>query len=204
MVYACLAMLPRLYWFESRHTLRTIENYHNRRDEIVFQKAYQKKLNIFPNIVWYKRPLKTSSFPMKLKQRWWKWVDCTIFTPPKIMGKCSKLHFFSSKTSIKCAIIPFTKCVSYYLKLVNLFGKRHSVSEQLFKWLPKGPFSLTTPQLHEDLDQTRNHIQTTPRIPPFRQGVICHIWPSQFGVHREQTQGVKLGISKIANYNNSS
>ena len=76
---------------------------------------------------------------------------------------------------MKCAIISFTKCVSNYSKLVNLFGKRHSVSEQLFKWLPKSPFSLATPQLHEDLDQTGNHIQTTPRIPSFWQGVICHI-----------------------------
>ena len=37
----------------------------------------------------------------------------------------------------------------------------------------------------------------------FRQGVNCHIWSSQFWVHREQTQGVKLGNSKIANYNSS-
>ena len=95
---------------------------------------------------------------------------------PKIMGKCSKLHFFSSKISIKFSIISFTKCVSNYLKLVNLLGKRHSVSEQLFKWLPKSPFSLATPQLHEDLDQTGNHIQTTPRNPSFWQGVICHVY----------------------------
>ena len=66
--------------------------------------------------------------------------------------------------------------------------------EQLFKWLPKSPFSIATPQLHEALDQTGNRIQTTPRIPSFWQGVICHIWPSQFGGHREQTRGVRLGI----------
>ena len=58
---------------------------------------------------------------------------------PKIMRKCSKLHFFSAKTSMKCATISFTKSVLNYLKLVNLFGKRHSVGEQLFKWLPKKP-----------------------------------------------------------------
>ena len=56
---------------------------------------------------------------------------------------------------------------SNYLKLVILFGKRHSVGEQLFKWLPKSPFSLATPQLHEDLDQIGSPIQTTPSIPSF-------------------------------------
>ena len=90
-----------------------------------------------------------------------------------------------------------------YSKLVDLFWKRHSVSDQFFKWLPKSPFSIDTPQLHEDLDQTGNYIKTTPGIPSFCQGVICHILPSQFGVHREQRQGVKLGNSKIANYNSS-
>ena len=117
-----------------------------------------------------------------------------IFYASKNMGKCSsRLHFFSSKTSIKFAINSFTKCVSYYLKLVNLFGKRHSVSEQ-FKWLLKSPFSLATPQLHEDLDQTGNHIQTTPRISSFWQGVICHFLVSQFRDHREQTLGVRLCV----------
>ena len=59
---------------------------------------------------------------------------------------------------------------------------------------------IAIPQLLGDFDQTGNHMQTIPRNPPFRQGVICHIWSSQFWVHREQTQGVKLGNSKIANY----
>ena len=57
---------------------------------------------------------------------------------------------------------------------------------------PKRPFSLATPQLHEDLDQTGNRIQTTPWIPSFWQGVICHFWVSQFKGHREQTRGVRL------------
>ena len=73
-------------------------------------------------------------------------------------------------SEMKSAITLFTECVSNYSKLVNLFGKRHSVSEQLFKWLPKSPFSLATPQLHEDLDQNGNQIQTTPRIPFFGKG----------------------------------
>ena len=148
-----------------------------------------EKVNI--EIFSYKRPWKTSSFPMKLmkmsKLR-------NFFTSPKIIGKCSKLHSFSSKTSMKYAIISVTKSVWNYSKLFNLFGKRHSVSEELFKRLPKSPFSLATPQLHEDLEQTGSHIQTTPRIPSFWQGVMCHIWPSQFGGHREQTRGVRLGI----------
>ena len=71
---------------------------------------------------------------------------------------------------MRSAIISFTECVSNYSKLVNLFWKGHSVSEQLFKWLPKSPFSPATPQLHEDLDQTGNHIQTTPMIPCFGKG----------------------------------
>ena len=40
-------------------------------------------------------------------------------------------------SEMKSAIISFAECVSNYSKLVNLFGKRHSASEQLFKWLPK-------------------------------------------------------------------
>ena len=67
-----------------------------------------------------------------------------FFKSPKIVGKCSKLHFFSSKTSMKCAIISVTKCVSNNSKLVNLFGKRHSVSEKLFKWLQIGKGSFVT------------------------------------------------------------
>ena len=115
-------------------------------------------------------------FPHEIKTKLMKMNKLKIFfTSPKIMGKCSKLHFFSSKTSMKCAIISVTKCVTNYLKLDNSLRKRHSVSEQLSKWLPKSPFSLATPQLHEDLDQTGSHIQTTPRIPSFWQGVICHI-----------------------------
>ena len=63
-----------------------------------------------------------------------------------------KLHFFSLKASMTCSIISFKKCDSNYLKLVNSFGKRHSVSEQLLKWLPISPFFLATTQLHKDLD----------------------------------------------------
>ena len=81
-----------------------------------------------------------------------------------------------------------------YSKLINLFGKGQRISEHLFKWLPKSPFSLATPQLHEDLDQTGNHIQTTPRIPSFWQGVICHFGVSQFGGHREQTRSFRLSV----------
>ena len=87
-----------------------------------------------------------------------------------------------------------SQCVLNYSKLVNLFGKGHSVSEQLFKWLPKSPFFLATPLLRKDLNQTGNHIQTTPRIPSFWPGVICHFWVSQFGGHRKQTRGVRLGV----------
>ena len=53
-----------------------------------------------------------------------------------------KLHFFSLKASMKCSIISFKKCDSNYLKLVNLFGKRHSVSEQLFNGYQKALFFL--------------------------------------------------------------
>ena len=142
---------------------------------------------------------------MKLKRNWWKWVNWRIFLRPlKLWESAASCISFHRKHqwNVQCNYFSHKMCLNY-LKLVNLLGKRHSVSEQLFKWQPKSPFSLATPQLHEDLDQTGNHIQTIPRNPPFRQGVICHIWPSQFGVHREQTQGVKIGISKIANYNST-
>ena len=85
-------------------------------------------------------------FPDEIKTKLMKMSKLkNICKSQKIMGKCSKLHFFSSKTSMKCAIILVTKCVANYSKLVNLFGKRHSVREQLSKWLPKSPFSLATP-----------------------------------------------------------
>ena len=39
-----------------------------------------------------KRQWKTSSFPMKSRQNWWKWVNWwTFFTSHKIMRNCSKL-----------------------------------------------------------------------------------------------------------------
>ena len=44
-----------------------------------------------------------------------------------------------------------------------------------------------------------NHIQTTPRLPSFWQGVICHLWVSQFIGHREQTRGVRLSV-KVAHH----
>ena len=58
-------------------------------------------------------------FPDEIKTKLMKMSKLkNIFTFPKIMGKCSKLHFFSWKTSLKCATISFTKCVSNYSKLV--------------------------------------------------------------------------------------
>ena len=44
-------------------------------------------------------------FPDEIKTKWMKMSKLNnVFTFPKIMGKCSKLHFFSSKTSMKCAV----------------------------------------------------------------------------------------------------
>ena len=61
------------------------------------------------SIIWRnifdKRQWKTSSFPMKLRQNWWiwwKWINWgKKIKCPKIMRKCSKLYFFSLKTSGK-------------------------------------------------------------------------------------------------------
>ena len=70
---------------------------------------------------------------------------------------------------MKCEILSFTKCVLDYSKLINLFGKKHSGSEQLFKWPTKSPFSLATLHLHEDSDQIGNQIQLASQISTFRQ-----------------------------------
>ena len=44
-------------------------------------------------------------FPDEIKTKLMKMSKLKIFfMSPKIMGKCSKLHFFSSKTSMKCAV----------------------------------------------------------------------------------------------------
>ena len=116
-----------------------------------------------------------------------------IFMFPKIMGKYSKLHFFYSKTSMKCATILFTICVFRFSKLVNLFGKRQSVSEQLFKWLPKSPFSLGTPQLHEDLIKLEITYKPPQGSHLFGKGSFVIFGPANLEA-REQTHCVRLCI----------
>ena len=49
----------------------------------------------------------------------------------------------------------------FFQNHMQFFEKRHSLFHQLSKQNPKRPFSLATPKLHVDLDQTGNHIQTT-------------------------------------------
>ena len=82
-----------------------------------------RKYYLFKVIIKYQRPWKTSVFPDEIKTKLMKMSKLKIFTFAKIMGKCSKLHFFTSKTSYKCGVISVTKCVSNYLKLIVLFGK---------------------------------------------------------------------------------
>ena len=55
----------------------------------------------------------------------------------------------------------------FFQNHMQFFEKRHSLFHQLSKQNPKRPFSLATPKLHVDLDQTGNHIQTTPRTQSF-------------------------------------
>ena len=85
----------------------------------------------------------------------------------------------------------------------NFWGNRLIGEHYCLNGTQKAPFL----QPHYRYMKTWIKLETTykppPRVPSFCQGVICHIWHSQFGVHREQTQGVKLGNSKIANYNSS-
>ena len=123
-------------------------------------------------------------FPDEIKTKLMKMSKLTnIFYVPKNYGKALQAAF----SEMKSAFISFTECASNYSKLVNLFGKRHSVSEQLFKWLPKSSFSLA---IHHSYMKTWIKLETTfkppPRIPSFWHGVICHIWKSQFGGHRNK------------------
>ena len=46
-----------------------------------------------------------------------------------------------------------------YSKLVQFSGKRHSVSVQLSKQLPKRPVSIATPQLDEPMDQSETPLR---------------------------------------------
>ena len=95
------------------------------------------KGNELASIIMHKRPWKTSSFPMKLRQSLWKWM----------------LNIFS------CSLKLCKSAASCVLFINNIYSHTTATS---------------------DWDQTGNHIQTTPRITSFWQGVICDVWPSQF------------------------
>ena len=61
----------------------------------IYGAKYHMKLEAMENFV-FPDEIKTKLMKMsKLKKK---------FTSPKIMGKYSKLHFFSLKTSMKCAV----------------------------------------------------------------------------------------------------
>ena len=59
------------------------------------------------------------------------------------------------------------------------------------------------PQPHEYINQAIAYLRRMPRTPRFCQGDIYLVSVSQSGVHWRHSQGVKLGISNIPNYNNS-
>ena len=63
-------------------------------------------LKVWSRTIFYKRPWKTSSFQMKLKQNWWKWVNWGIyFTSPKIMGKGGRLYISSVLRVLKSSFL---------------------------------------------------------------------------------------------------
>ena len=92
------------------------------------------------------------------------------------------------------------KFLETFCEPVYFPGNSTQFSCVIVKWLQKALFIPHQCYYLEALDQTRNHIQTTPRTPCFQQGANCHNWARKFRGYREQLHKVGLGIWSHADY----
>ena len=85
----------------------------------------------------------------------------------------------------------------YYFIFFSKYSKSakpQSLTHSCLEQLPKRPFSFATPPLNTDMDQAATCSRRTPRTPSFCQGIICHAWTCQSGVHWRQSHSIRLGI----------
>ena len=97
----------------------------------------------------------------------------------------------------------FTNPSKFIIWAYVIFSQKAFYSEYLFLNDWKSHFSIATPQLNEDINQAVTYLRRMPRTPRFCQGDIYKVSASQSGVHWRHSQGVKLGILNLPNYNNS-
>ena len=82
-------------------------------------------------------------------------------------------------------------------------GNRILLNNSIIRMAAKSPFCLPSILLPEAMDQSETPLILKLRPSSVYQGAIHQFWSIIFDDTWRQSKGVKLGISKIANYNSS-
>ena len=89
------------------------------------------------------------------------------------------------------------------LPIIYFMGNRILLSCFIVRMAAKSPFCLPSILLPEAMDQSGTPLRLMLRPPSFYHGPNCQVWSSGLDSTWQQSKGVELGISKIANYNSS-